>query len=148
MEYWNIHRHSLGSVLQFKRGTHVTGVKPIPSYLQVFVAWKFLTAEREMLDRAEASLQWSALYHCLLFKASTNLGKRLSQFTEKSFQWCWNTFRRKLLFFSNVDSCLLCQMAFLQIQCSKKKGKRYFSNEASMIRLLLTIPLLHQALCL
>lgn len=42
------------------------------SYLQVSVAWKYLTAERMMLAIAETSLHWSVLYHCLLFKASTN----------------------------------------------------------------------------
>lgn len=42
-------------------------------YLQVLVwAWPYLTAERGMLDVVETSLQLSALYHCLLFKASTN----------------------------------------------------------------------------
>lgn len=77
------------------------------SYLQVSVAWKYLTAERMMLAIAETSLHWSVLYHCLLFKASTNLGKRLSQFTGKSFQLCWNTSRRKPVIL--LMWTLLCQ---------------------------------------
>lgn len=85
------------------------------SYLQVFVAWKYLTAERGMLGRAETSLRCSALYHCLLFKASTNLGKRLSGFTEKSFVFWWDTLEESS-FLVNMDPCLLCQTDFLQIQ--------------------------------
>lgn len=118
------------------------------SYLQVFVAWKYLTAKRGMLDTGEASLQWSALYHCLLFRASTSLGKMLSQFTEKSLQLCWDSFRRKLLFLLTWTLVCHVRQTFHRSSLQKQNGKSYFSNEASVIILLLTIPLLHQAQCL
>lgn len=78
------------------------------SYLQGFVGWKYLTTAGGMLDVAETSLQWSALYYCLLFKASTNLGKKVGQFTKKSFEICQDIFRSQLLFLLMSALVLFC----------------------------------------
>lgn len=94
MEYHNVHIH-LFQFYNWREASTLQKSKSNLSYLQVSVAWKYLTAERRMLAIADISLHWSVLYHCLLFKASTNLGERLNQFTEKSFQFCWNSSSRQ-----------------------------------------------------
>lgn len=78
MEYHNVHIH-LFQFYSWREASTLQKSNSKLSYLQGSVAWKYLTAERRMLAIADTSLQLSVLYHCLLFKASTNLGKRLSQ---------------------------------------------------------------------
>lgn len=155
MEYHTVHRHSLGSVLQSREASMLQESNSNLSYLQAFVAWKYLSAERRMV----VGYSWN--FFAVVSFVSLPALQGLHQPRKKVNSLYWKVISIMLKYFqvkatlsSNVDSCLLCQTDLLPIQSSKKKPQKtkncnsYFSNEGRITRLLLTTPLLHQALCL
>ena len=114
------------------------------SYLQVYVAWKYLTAERDV------GYSWN--FFAMVSFVSLPALQGLHQPRKKVKSVYWNVISIMLKYFQE-KAILMGTLVFyvrptFHRSSQKKKRVKYFSNEASVIRLLLTIPLLHQALCL
>lgn len=91
------------------------------SYLQAFVAWKYLSAERRMV----VGYSWNFLAVVSFVSLPALQGLHQPRKKVKSLYWkiisiMLKYFQEKATLSSNMDSCLLCQTDLLPIQSSKK----------------------------